>query len=92
MNPYRILNLKPGAGKAEIVKAVAEALRAGEFPAKNIATAQKALLNPLKNLDTLFLTPDFDEILDSINVPKPEAPDFSSLEAPVACAPKNDSN
>ncbi|MFC1851589.1 hypothetical protein ACFL27_15470 [candidate division CSSED10-310 bacterium] len=55
MNPYTILKIKHDAGKAEILQAVARALRERKFSAKEIAIAQKELLNPVSRAMCHFL-------------------------------------
>ena len=47
MDPFAILDLKEGAGKARILKQVTQALRDKRYDAKTIAEAQKELFDPL---------------------------------------------
>ena len=49
MNPFRILNIDPSTTRPEIVKAAALAMRERRHPARDIAIAQKELLNPVAN-------------------------------------------
>ena len=46
MNPYKILNIDREADKKEIIRAAAVALRERRFSAREIALAQKELLDP----------------------------------------------
>ena len=46
MNPYKILNVDRNADKKEILRAAAVALRERQFSAREIALAQKELLDP----------------------------------------------
>ena len=47
MDPFVILDLEEGAGKAQILKQVPQALRDKRYDAKTIAEAQKELFDPL---------------------------------------------
>ena len=47
MDPFVILDLEEGAGKAQILKQVTRALRNKRYDAKTIAEAQKELFDPL---------------------------------------------
>jgi hypothetical protein len=55
MNPYEILELDHRATKAEILRAVARALRLRQHSAYQIAQAQKALLPPVTRSAHEFL-------------------------------------
>jgi len=46
MNPYKILNIDRKADKKEIIQAAASALRERRFSAREVALAQKELLDP----------------------------------------------
>lgn len=46
MNPYRVLQISPQAGQAEILQAVTRSLQRKEFTAREIMDAQKELMNP----------------------------------------------
>jgi DnaJ-class molecular chaperone len=56
-NPYDILGVQQAASKAEIVGAVAVAMKSRRYPVKAIAEAQKILMNPQKRLMADFLKP-----------------------------------
>ena len=55
MNPYEILQIDHRATKAEILRAVASALRLRQHGAYQIAQAQKALLHPVTSVAHEFL-------------------------------------
>lgn len=46
LNPFMVLAVRPEATQQEIVLAVVQALRKREYSAKEIADAQKELMNP----------------------------------------------
>ncbi len=46
MNPYKILNIEPKTDKKGVIQAAAAALRVRRFSAREIALAQKELLDP----------------------------------------------
>lgn len=46
MNPYRVLKIPKEATQQEIIQAVPPALQRKEFTAREIADAQKELMNP----------------------------------------------
>lgn len=46
MNPFKILDVRPGASGKEIIRAVALAMREKKHPGKELAMAQKLLLDP----------------------------------------------
>ncbi len=47
MDPFVILDLEEGAGKAQILKQVTQAMRDKRYDARTIAEAQKELFDPL---------------------------------------------
>ena len=55
MNPYRILDIDRQASKREIVQAAARAMRERRFSAREVAVAQKELLNPITRAAHGFL-------------------------------------
>lgn len=76
-NPYEVLGVPQAASKAEIVAAMASAMKAKRYPVKVIAEAQKVLLDPEKRLLADFLRP-------FLPVPQRFNPgDFSELDAPA---------
>ncbi len=46
MNPLRVLNLKKGATKRDLLQAAAAALRERKYSVQDIALAQQALMDP----------------------------------------------
>lgn len=46
MNPLRVLNLKKGATKRDIIQAAAAALRERKYAVQDVALAQQALMDP----------------------------------------------
>ena len=81
MNPYRILNIGCRATKKEIVLAAARALRERKFSAREVAQAQKALLDPISKAAY-----DFAEFIDlgplkkGVSFSRPERPAPSDLK------------
>lgn len=55
MNPYKILGIDSRAGKKEILEAAARALRERRFSCREVAVAQKELLNPVTRRANDFL-------------------------------------
>ena len=55
MNPYKVLNVDCRAAKREIIQAAALALRERKFPGRDVALAQKQLLNPISTATHEFL-------------------------------------
>lgn len=77
LNPYDILGVSPGASKAEITKAVAMAMKRKEYPLKDIAEAQKSLMDSKQRFIADYLRP----ILPPIKRFKRQ--DFSALDMPA---------
>jgi len=55
MNPFKILNIKRDASNKEIICAAAIAMRDRQYSAKEIAQAQKMLLDPVSRACHEFL-------------------------------------
>ncbi len=55
VNPFKILDLDKGATKQEIIQAGARAMRDRHYSAKEIALAQRALMNPVSRATHEFL-------------------------------------
>jgi len=55
MNPYKILDINRSADKKAIIQAAALALRKRRFPAKEVAIAQKELLDSVSKTAHDFL-------------------------------------
>ncbi len=83
MNPFKILNIGPGASKKEIIQAAARAMREKEFTGREIAQAQKMLIEPASRAAQAFLhCIDVNPLKDRIVVKKPDGlgrPDSSGL-------------
>lgn len=83
MNPYHILNLERNAAKKDIIQAAAKAMRERKFSAKEIAIAQKTLLNQSKRVSNIFKHLDFASVIDNLSIKKPSAPSDACLKAPL---------
>ncbi|GAH63328.1 unnamed protein product [marine sediment metagenome] len=55
MNPYKVLDTKQGVEKGEIIQAAARAMRKKAYTAREIAIAQKALMNPISKAAHEFI-------------------------------------
>ena len=70
MNPYKILDLGHGAAKQDIIKAAAGAMRQRKYTGKEVAIAQKELMNPISKATHEFIhfidVKPFQERLDVI--------------------------
>ena len=55
MNPFKILSVKKDASNKEIIRAAAMAMRDRQYSAKEIAQAQKLLLDPVSSACHEFL-------------------------------------
>ena len=55
MNPYKILNIDYHASQREIIQAAALALRERIFSSREVAVAQKELLDPITRAAHTFL-------------------------------------
>lgn len=55
MDPYRILDIEPGADSREIIQSATLALRKRQYSGYDIASAQKVLLDPVKRTAQAFL-------------------------------------
>ena len=83
MDPYKILDVRADADSREILQAAAKAMKERKYSAKEIAIAQKTLLNPVKKVEELFKNIDFDIILKNYNVLKPEQKPNEALNRPL---------
>ncbi|WP_457554173.1 hypothetical protein [Desulfobacula sp.] len=55
MNPFEVLSIKKDASKKEIIRAAALCMRSRQYSAKEIAQAQKMLLDPVSRACQEFL-------------------------------------
>ena len=83
MNPFKILNIGPDASKKKIIQAVARAMREKKIDGRQIAQAQKMLIEPASRATQAFLyCLDVNPIKDRIVVKKPDGlgrPDIAGL-------------
>ena len=83
MTPHDLLEVPRGASKAEVLKAVAKALRERKHSAKDIALAQKALLDPVKAAAEHFNDLDFATLLRQLDAAPPDEFDPDALAHPL---------
>lgn len=55
MNPYKTLDIEKGAAKRDIIQAAARAMREKQYTGREIAEAQKALMNPINKTAHEFI-------------------------------------
>ncbi len=73
MNPFKILDIRPGASGKEIIRAVALAMREKRHPGKELAQAQKMLLDPASGAAREFMhCIDLAPLKAPLNIKKPE--------------------
>lgn len=70
MNPYQVLNLRRGSTGRDAVQAVAAALKERKYSSREIALAQRALLDPVSRGVQEFL--NFIELERPRKEPGPE--------------------
>ena len=81
MNPYKILNIGAGAEKRDVVRAAALALRERRYTAKEVAMAQRELLDPVSSVAHRFLQfVDLKPFLNEVTFDPPEVPRLSVLK------------
>ena len=81
MNPYKILNIDDGAEKRDVVQAAALALRQRCYSAREIAMAQRELLDPVSSAAQQFLqVVDLKPFIKRVTYERPEAPRLSELK------------
>lgn len=80
-NPYNILNLRQDANNAEIVRAMAPALRARKYSQREITEAQTTLRKPASRLAADFTLPILDcgRVQPLTTVIRSEPLDFGSI-------------
>lgn len=93
-NPYDILSVSPAASKAEIIKAVAVAMKQKQYPVDVIARAQKSLMKPEERIIADYFRPILPTIkrfkysdLSALEQPLPKLellPEFDRLEDAIA--------
>jgi len=81
VNPYKILNIGAGAEKRDVVRAAALALRERRYTAKEVAMAQRALLDPVSSVAHRFLQfVDLNPFLKEVAFEPTEVPRLSVLK------------
>lgn len=95
-NPYNILGVSPAASRAEIVRAVAVAMRSRQYPVDIIAKAQRSLMKPEERIIADYLRPILPTVkrfkstdLSALNQPVPTLvllSEFDGLEGAIASA------
>ena len=81
MNPYKRLKITADVEKKDIVQAAALALRERHYSAKEVAMAQKELLDPASGAAHRFLQfLDLDPFLKTVIFERPETPRLSDLK------------
>ena len=81
MNPYKTLNIDARAEKKDIVQAAALALRQRHYSAREVAMAQRELLDPVSGAAHQFLQVlDLKPFLDGVTYERPDAPRRSDLK------------
>ncbi len=86
MNPFKILKIGHGASKPEIIRAAALAMREKKFSGRDVALAQKCLMNPISRITCeftyLFDTKPLRDRLDPVPPKMPSAPDIKYCTLP----------
>ena len=81
MNPYKILDIERGAEKQDIIRAAARAMREKKYSVREIASAQKALMNPVSNAACEFLNSiEVKTLQYRLDISQPKALKKSCLE------------
>jgi len=78
MNPYKVLSLNKNATKQEIIQAVTLAMRERKHTSKDLAVAQKKLMDAVSNGAEKFVSfIDVTPFLDRLKVPETGDRSFS---------------
>ncbi len=81
MNLYKILDIDAGIEKRDIVRAAALALRKRQYSAREIAMAQRDLLDPISGAAHQYLQfMDLKPFMKTVTFERPEAPQLSDLK------------
>ena len=89
MNPYEVLNIEQGATKQDILRAVTLAMRERKYSSREIALAQKTLMDSVSNASEEFISfIDVKSLLDQLDMTLPETKDEVFSEIPDADALK----
>lgn len=81
MNPFKILKIGPGASKQDIIRAAALAMREKEHSGRDVALAQKCLMDPVSGITCEFkYLIDTKPLRDSLDPAPPETADTPDIE------------
>ena len=81
VNPYKILNIDHRATKREILEAAALAMRQRKFPTREVAEAQKELLDPVSKAVHDFLSfINVKPLEEGLDLARPEGTAVSQLD------------
>lgn len=81
MNPYKILSINKHSTKRDIIQAAAFAMRERKHDIKEIAAAQKELIDPIAGITQEFLQfVDLKPLRDRLDLTRSETQTLSSLE------------
>jgi hypothetical protein len=81
MNPYRVLDIDVNATPQDIVRAAGQALRRRQSSAREVAVAQKILLDPVSRKVHEFVHfIDLGPVLAGVKVKRPKRRDSPRLE------------
>ena len=81
MNPYKILNIDHQAAQQEIIRAAALAMRERKFSGREIAVAQKELLNPtLKTVHAFLHFIDVKPLREQLVLARPDVQKVATLK------------
>jgi hypothetical protein len=80
MNPYKILAVNSNASKKEIVQALARAMREKKYSGRELAQAQKMLLDPVSRAAQEFLhCLDVAPLKDRLSIKRPAGLDRTDI-------------
>jgi len=89
MNPYKILNINKHSTKRDIIQAAALAMRERKYDVREVAAAQKELIDPISGVAHEFLQfIDLKPLQDQMDLTRSETQTLSSLEY-LSCFEKN---
>jgi len=91
MNPYKILDIDYCATKREIIQAAARAMRERKYSGREVAVAQKELLNPITKAAHDFLQfIDVKPLQEQLVLTWPNDQDKRTASEPSATPPEAD--
>jgi len=81
MNPYKILNINKHSTKRDIIQAAALAMRERKYDVREVAAAQKELIDPISRIIQEFLQfVDLKPLRDRLDLTRSEVQTVLSLE------------